>query len=112
MKRIYLTFLLSLTLSVYWAQSYSWAKLEGLYAYDYGLGITTDNSGNIYVAGKYEMNANFSGVILPCSNCNHDLYLAKYNPSGSLTWIRTGGGNLGDYAHAVACDWPANQSCE
>lgn len=104
MKRIYLTFLLSLTFSVYWAQSYSWAKLEGLYAYDYGLGITTDNSGNIYVAGKYEMNANFSGIILPCSNCNHDLYLAKYSPSGSLTWIRTGGGNLGDYAHAVACD--------
>jgi hypothetical protein len=103
MKKFYLIILLTLTLTSFKAQTFSWAKLEGLWAYDYGLGITTDNSGNVYVAGKYEMNAVFTGNTLTCAG-NHDLYLAKYSPTGSLTWIRTGGGTMGDYAHATACD--------
>ncbi len=85
------------------AQNYEWAKREGQGAYDYGYGIANDKSGNIYLAGKYEMNAKFSGVTLPCQG-NHDIYVAKYSPSGSLTWIRTAGGVSGDYAHALACD--------
>jgi hypothetical protein len=87
------------------SQTFTWAKDEGAAGYDYGMGVTTDNSGNIYMAGKYEQCAVFSGSTINCaSNYNHDIYLAKYSPSGSLTWIRTAGGPLGDYAHAVACD--------
>lgn len=107
MKKIYLLILLGLGFSNMRSQTFSWAKDEGLYAYDYGLGITTDNSGNVYVAGKYEQNANFSGTILPCTgvpDCNHNIYVAKYSSTGSLTWIKTAGGNLGDYAHAISCD--------
>ncbi len=47
------------------SQNFEWAKREGNSAYDYGYGITTDSIGNIYVAGKYEMNANFSDTIIP-----------------------------------------------
>src|ERR1700746_2930812 len=104
MKKIYLLILLGLGFNNIRSQTFSWAKDEGLYAYDYGLGIVTDNSGNVYVAGKYEQNANFSGTILPCNNCNHNIYVAKYSSSGSLTWIQTAGGTLGDYAHAIASD--------
>lgn len=89
------------------SQTFNWAKDEGLWAYDYGMGVATDNTGNVYVAGKYEMAANFSGTNLPCNgvpDCNHDLFLAKYNSSGILTWVKTCGGSLGDYAHALACD--------
>lgn len=106
MKKLYFLILTGLTCLNLNSQTFGWAKLEGLYAYDYGLGITTDNSGNVYVTGKYEMQANFSGTILPCAgnNCNHDIFVAKYNTAGGLTWIRTAGGNMGDYAHAVSCD--------
>ncbi len=108
MKKFYLLILLGLGFNNIRSQTFSWAKDEGFYAYDYGLGIVTDNSGNVYVAGKYEQNANFSGTILPCIsgtyNCNHDIYVAKYSSTGSLTWIHTGGGNLGDYAHAISSD--------
>jgi hypothetical protein len=103
MKKIYLLLLLGIVFSNLNSQTYSWAKREGLYAYDYGMGITTDPAGNIYVGGKYEMNAVFSGNTLTCAG-NHDGYLVKYDPSGNLTWIRTYGGALGDYLDAVTSD--------
>jgi hypothetical protein len=108
MKKVYFILtLLGLTFISLKSQTFGWAKVEGLYAYDYGMGISTDNTGNVYVAGKYEMNAIFSGTTLPCTgspDCNHNVFVAKYNPSGALTWIRTAGGSLGDYAHALSCD--------
>src|ERR1035437_1206126 len=103
MKKVYLLIAFGALFINAQAQNFNWAKVEGLYAYDYGYGITTDNSGNVYCAGKYEeVNANFSGILLPCQN-NHDFFLAKYSASGAINWVQTGGGTLGDYAHAVAC---------
>lgn len=99
MKKFNLIVLLLITMSTY-AQQFQWAKRGGLWAYDYGEGISTDPYGNVYIAGKYEENAIFSGVTLPCQG-NHDIYTAKYDPYGNLLWIRTGGGPSGDYAHAV-----------
>ena len=104
MKKIYLSILFNLFLyTIGLSQNFSWAKREGLYEYDYGYGVSTDNSGNVYVAGKYEQKANFSGTIIPCAG-NHDIYLAKYTASGTLLWIKTAGGPNGDYAQALACD--------
>jgi hypothetical protein len=85
------------------AQSFSWAKKGGLWAYDYGYGIANDANGNVYVAGKYEQNANFSGVVLPCQG-NHDIFVAQYSPTGNLNWIKTAGGYSGDYATCLATD--------
>src|ERR1700751_2728489 len=107
MKKTYLAAAILFLINCIQAQNFNWAKREGLYAYDYGYGITTDNAGNVYLAGKYEQAANFSGTILPCTgtpDCNHDIYVAQYSSTGNLNWIHTGGGNLGDYAHAIACD--------
>lgn len=103
MKKIYLFLLINTIFINLNAQSYGWAKREGQYAYDYGYGIVTDASGNVYVAGKYEYDANFSGTTITCAG-NHDFFLAKYNSSGSLIWITTGGGADGDYAQALSTD--------
>ncbi|MBI2722119.1 MAG: T9SS type A sorting domain-containing protein [Bacteroidetes bacterium] len=97
MKKIYLFAILNLFVALSQAQNVQWAKAEGLWAYDYGYGIQNDNAGNVYVAGKYELNgANFSGTTVTCAG-NHDCFLAKYSPSGGLIWIRTAGGGMGDY---------------
>ncbi|MCE9539934.1 MAG: Ig-like domain-containing protein [Bacteroidetes bacterium] len=103
MKKVCVLILLNLFFFKLQAQNFDWVKEEGLYAYDYGYGISTDIVGNIYISGKYEMNANFSDSILT-SYGNHDIYLAKYNSTGALIWTRTAGGIYGDYAHALACD--------
>jgi hypothetical protein len=89
------------------AQEFIWAKRAGLYAFDYGYGIVTDAQGNIYVTGKYEMDADFDGQVVLCEG-NHDIFTAKYSPSGNLLWIRTAGGDWGDYGHALALDNQAN----
>ncbi|MCD6019742.1 MAG: hypothetical protein K0S53_2863 [Bacteroidetes bacterium] len=101
MKKLYLFVSLLSLINGLTAQSFEWAKAEGKYAYDYGYGVVTDMNGNLYVAGKYEENAIFSGTTLP-NHGNHDIFLAKYSPAGALDWIRTGGGHDGDYAHAIA----------
>jgi hypothetical protein len=103
MKKNYLLGLMSLTFVTLQAQNFDWARKGGLWAYDHGFGIVNDNAGNVYVAGKYEDQANFSGVILPIQG-NHDIFLAKYTPNGDLTWITTAGGILGDYATCIAYD--------
>ena len=103
MKKLYLMVLLNGLVFSICAQNFSWAKREGLWAYDYGYGIVNDNAGNVYVAGKYEENAVFSGTTLTSAG-NHDMFLAKYSSAGAVDWIRTAGGNLGDYAHALAID--------
>ena len=95
--------LLNLLLINLHGQDFKWTNREGSWAYDYGYGIATDIAGNVYVAGKYEMNANFSGTILSDYG-NHNIYIAQYSPSGILNWIRTAGGTYGDYAKALYCD--------
>ncbi len=108
MKKVYSLLLFCLVVINVNAQTFDWAKREGLWAYDYGYGITTDNAGNVYVAGKYEeVNANFSGTLIPCEG-NHDIFLAQYSQGGNLNWIRTAGGISGDYALAITCDGDSN----
>jgi hypothetical protein len=104
MKKVYTMILLSVAMfGKTFAQTFEWAKREGLYEYDYGYGIATDKSGNVYVSGKFEMDANFSGTTLTNAG-NHDIYVARYTPSGALAWIRTAGGPHGDYARSLSCD--------
>lgn len=90
------------------AQSFAWAKRAGLWAYDLGYGIGTDNAGNVYVSGKYEMsNAVFGNTTVGCAG-NHDIFTAKYDTYGNFKWVRTAGGAGGDYAHCIAVDGEGN----
>lgn len=107
MKKLYLIVLLNILCVHLYAQNFSWAKAEGKYAYDYGYEVALDNAGNLYVSGKYEEDAIFSGTTISCAG-NHDIFVAQYSPSGNLMWIKTAGGALGDYAHCLACNKTSN----
>jgi hypothetical protein len=103
MKKFYVGALLCTGLLSVQAQQFAWAVRGGSWAYDYGYGIANDHDGNVYVAGKYEENAEFGPFTLPCQG-NHDIFVTKYNATGDVQWVASGGGPLGDYAHAMSCD--------
>jgi hypothetical protein len=104
---VFTAILLFLNNHLLMAQEFIWAARAGSFAFDLGHGICTDAQGNIYTTGKYEMEANFEDQVLTIEG-NHDIYTAKYGPAGNLIWVRTAGGDWGDYGHAIACDNQSN----
>lgn len=86
------------------AQSYNWAndiKSEG---FDEAFDLVTDASGNTYVGGQIEYLADFGSGIIYESAGRHDIFIAKYSPSGSLIWAKRAGGKGGDKVQSLALD--------
>ncbi len=60
---------------------------------DQGKALATDAQGNIYVTGSFQSVSNFSGSQVS-SFGDTDIFLAKYDPSGNLVWLRSAGSNV------------------
>ncbi len=90
------------------AQTYQWAKSASSQGYDYGNGIITDDSGNVYIAGQIEYSCDFgNGVVLNTAG-KHDIFLAKYNSAGTLKWAKRAGGPGGDVGWGIGLDASRN----
>lgn len=112
MKKIY-SFIISLSIiSTLNSQTYQWAFNAGNTAYDEGASVQTDNSGNIYVIGRFSgTNVDFDpgvGVADLNSNGGSDVFVAKYNPSGQYQWAFNIGGASADRGMAIAVDGSGN----
>lgn len=70
-----------------------WAKQAGGIEWDEGWGISVDDFGNSYVTGVFRGEASFDGVTLT-SNGTNDTFVAKYDPDGSLVWVKQAGGTF------------------
>jgi hypothetical protein len=79
-----------------------WARRAGsALTDDEGFGITSDEAGNVYVTGSFQGVADFEGR--PLSGFGGlDIFLAAYDPSGSLLWINAAGSPLDDVGISVA----------
>lgn len=66
-----------------------------------GLGIGVDAAGNSYVAGYFVDSLTCQEQSVT-GNGLWDVYLAKFNPSGTLLWLKSFGGPLNDIAHGMA----------
>jgi hypothetical protein len=73
--------------------AYEWARRGGGTAYDHVNSSGSDNSGNVYLAGKFEgQNGTFDSTdtyqsrILKSKGLM-DFYIAKYNREGRLLWL-------------------------
>ena len=74
-----------------------------LATHDYANGVVTDSSGNVYVTGGAK-----GGLDGNTSAGNTDLFMLKYNSSGTKQWTKQLGSSGRDSANAIAIDSSGN----
>jgi hypothetical protein len=65
---------------------------------------TTDNSGNVFMAGSFEDTITFDGIVSLNSSGGTDCWLAKYTSAGVFLWAEQGGGPGDDVCRGVEAD--------
>ena len=80
-----------------------WTKQLGSASSDFANGVATDSSGNVYVAG-----ATYGGLDGNTSAGKADLFVVKYNSSGTKKWTKQLGTSKHDRARGVATDSSGN----
>ena len=84
-----------------------WAHQVGGPAADRATAIVADGSGNLYIAGVFSGTADFSGTSLMSSGAE-DAFLAKYDATGALLWVRQEGGERIDSVLELSLDIAEN----
>jgi hypothetical protein len=79
-----------------------WAHSGGGDSDDMGRAITTDNAGNVYVAGELRSSGQFDNISYTNAGIA-DLYVARYDNSGNIQYLTTAGNEGGDYAYGHYC---------
>ena len=79
--------------------TWQWTKQNGTDRYDEARGVATDSSGNVYVTGYTE-----GGLDGNTSAGNADLFVVKYNSSGTKQWTKQLGSSSRDYANGIVTD--------
>src|SRR5207253_1950391 len=103
-SKFYLVSFLSLVFYIHSnAQSVSWIKTGSSPGFENGNGIVSDDSGNVYVTGQIEYTSLFGNISLPSAG-QHDIFVAKYGPDGTMKWIRSAGGPEGDIGIGIGID--------
>jgi hypothetical protein len=71
--------------------------------YEEGLGVVSDESGNVFVTGYFGDSTKFGNTYL---KVNHywDIFIAKYLSDGTLDWVHTAGNLDFDKGNSIAVD--------
>ena len=72
--------------------THQWTKQLGTSSTDTANGVTTDSSGNVYVAG-----GTYGGLDGNTSAGVNDLFIVKYNSSGTKQWTKQLGSSSRNY---------------
>src|SRR5687767_12929514 len=71
---------------------WQWINQAGGTGNDFGYAIRVDGSGNSYVTGYFNNTATFGAVSLIAPSASMQMFIAKYNSTGTVLWARQGGG--------------------
>jgi len=80
-----------------------WTKQLGTSEYELGIDVTSDSSGNIYVTGS-----TYGGLDGNTYYGKSDIFLVKYNSSGTKQWTKQLGTSVKDYGNGVTTDSSGN----
>jgi hypothetical protein len=64
-------------------------------------GLVIDESASAYITGYFSETADFDGTQLQAASSLTDMFVAKYNRSGSLIWVTRNGGLGADIAYGA-----------
>jgi len=90
---------------------YIWAKKLGGIVNDEGSSIALDDTGNVYVTGRFQGTADFDpgpGTADLISAGGNDIFFAKYSSAGNYLWAKRAGGTSGDGSTSIALDDTSN----
>ena len=74
---------------------------------DRGYAITTDADGNVFATGTFDGTATFGSTTLTSAG-SRDIFVVKYDTTGTVLWARQGGGNGFDPGLGIATDADGN----
>ncbi|MCX6723549.1 MAG: SBBP repeat-containing protein [Candidatus Staskawiczbacteria bacterium] len=83
----------------------AWVAFLGGSGNDYGYGVTTDTSANVYVTGYSDATW---GSPLQLYNSSNDIFVAKLDSAGALTWNTFLGGAGSDGGTGIVLDASSN----
>jgi hypothetical protein len=89
------------------APDFAWARKAGGSDSDVGSGIVVDGSGNSYVIGGFIGTTIFGNFTLTSSGLS-DVFIAKYDPAGTVLWAMKAGGTDDEYGASIAVDGSGN----
>lgn len=82
-----------------------WAVQYGDLDQEYGTGIATDNSGNVYIIGNSMNGVTIGNTILAPNGTNEGIaFLIKLNSSGALQWAKKINSTMNGYANGIVID--------
>jgi hypothetical protein len=90
-----------------------WAKSEGSQYSEYGHCVTTDASGNVYIAGLFASSTITIGTTTLTNSVSYeyftsDIFIAKYTPDGEVLWAKSAGGTRYDNIYEISSDNSGN----
>ena len=82
-----------------------WAKNPGGKADDSGAAVRIDAGGSLLLTGTFSSSVvNFGSSMLTNLGAYDDIFIAKYDPAGALSWLKGAGGASADKSLGVTSD--------
>lgn len=81
-----------------------WVQQIGGAQDDRANGLAVDSNGNAYVVGEFTGTLELPGTSLATAVTDQNAFIARFDPTGAVTWARQMGGTLADSARAVTVD--------
>lgn len=80
-----------------------WAKRAGGTSFESGIAIASDRDGNVVVTGFFRDSFTYGSTVITSAG-NADVFVARYDTDGNVSWARRGGGTGGDVGEGIASD--------